>query len=242
MSNEEAAKVEEYVESNGYTVRTSAGGGTSAAYGVSGIPDSVLIGPDGMIVYRGHPGSLSKGTIEAALKDAKKPSEGGFLAVATSIAAEGPLAKAVEQALEGELAKALKQAQSLAADESADAAVREDASDLADEILAHAGMLNAQAEGFVERLDVVKAVLVYETVAKELKGFEPGDAAKERLAAIEKDEKLQAELEAQEAYEKVKQQSAKLSTSKKRKKFEQFAEKYAGTKAAEKAQAWVRAN
>lgn len=90
MSNEEPDVVEGYIESNGYTVRTSTGGGTSSAYGVKGIPDTVLIGPDGTILYRGSPSGISKGAIEDALKDAEKPSEAGFMVVKTSIAAEGP--------------------------------------------------------------------------------------------------------------------------------------------------------
>jgi hypothetical protein len=242
MSNEDADKVESYIESKGYTVRTSAGGGTSAAYGVKGIPDSVLIGPDGVIVWRGHPASLSTGTIEDALKDAKKPSDAGFMAVTTSLDPEGPLEKAIGYASEGELAKALKEARGLADDDSAEESVRADAGELADAILAHADMLNEQAAKFVERLDLVKAIQVYEAVADELDDFEAGKTAEERLKAIEKDDKLQDELEAQEAYEKLKKRVSRLSTSKKRKQFEKFADKYAGTKAAEKAQAWVRAN
>jgi hypothetical protein len=43
-------------------------GSASSAYGVSGIPDSVLVGPDGKVVWAGHPSGLREGLIEDCLK------------------------------------------------------------------------------------------------------------------------------------------------------------------------------
>lgn len=224
-------------------MRTAAGSTCGTAeYGVKGIPDSVLIAPDGKIVYRGHPLSLSTGKVKEALKGARKPPPGGFLAVPTTVEASGKLKSAVGAALEGKLRRALSVASNIAEDEGADAAEREAAQRLVEEILDHGEMLNEQAAKFLERLDLLTAVSVYERVADELAGTEVGDRAKAELDRIAKDEHLQEELEAAEAYAKLRKSVAKLSTSKKRKKYEQFVKKHAGTKAAERAQAWLRAN
>lgn len=243
LSDEDPEKVAAFLDQNGYTVRTAAGSTCgSQKYGVRGIPDSVLIGPDGKIVYRGHPGSLSTGKIKEALKGAKKPPRGGFLAVPTTVEASGKLKSAVTHALEGKLGRALAAAEKIAQDEKADPAERESAQRLIEEILDHGQMLNEQAAKLLGRLDVVTAVMVYERVADELAGTEVGDRAKDELDRIAKDERLQKELEAGEAFAKMRKSIAKLSTSKKRKKYEQFVKKHAGTKAAERARSWLRAN
>lgn len=242
-SEKEHDKVEDFVENNGYTVRTASGSTAgSQKYGVSGIPHSVLIGIDGKVLWSGNPGSLSKGKLEEALKGARKPASGGYLSFRPSLAATGALAAAFKSIDEGKLGKALAASQAIVKNESAAPADAEAARALAAEIEAHADLILAQAEQALEVRNVLVALDVFGAVSKEMKGTPQGDKADQALARIAKDDKLQEELKAAEAFAKVKKGAERLSTSKKKKKFEEFAEKYEGTRAAERALAFVRAN
>ena len=242
LSSEPADKVEPYLEQLGVTLRTGANSATSGRFGVKGIPDAALIAPDGTLVWQGHPSSLSDSKIEEVLKDAKKPAEGGFLAFRPTVPAEGALEKAVEATIEGKLKKAYDEARDVVEGGRASEAEKENAKALIAELDQHVDDLMKAGEGALERLMMLDAMLVFETLADELSGTDPGDAAKQRIEQIEKDDRLSAELEAAEAYEKTRERASRLSTAKKRKKYEEFAGKYEGTKAAERALAWVRAN
>ncbi len=114
------------------------------------------------------------------------------------------------------------------------------AGDPAPKIEEFAGLLNGQAAKMIERLEVRRAIEVYGAVAKELSGTGAGKIAKERLSAIQKDARLRKEVDAAEAYGKLQKSLERLSTSKQRKKLEDFAEKWKGTKAGERASALVR--
>lgn len=241
LSSEEAAKVEPYLEQLGVTVAVAAGSSTSGRYGVKGIPDAVLIAPDGTIAWSGHPSSLSKAKVEEVLKGARKPAPGGYLALAPTMPAEGALAAAVNAAQAGELAKAYTQARKVAENEGAQAPERELARTLIAELDAHVAELQKAVENLIQRLSLLQAVEVLEHMGKALKGTEAGEAAVARLREIEQDERLSAELAAAEAFEKLKSRSAKLSTAKKRTAYEDFARKNPGTRAAERAMAFVNA-
>ena len=53
-------KVKEYLAENGYTVPVAIDdGGTSRAYGVSGIPAAALVDKDGKVVFRNHPAQVT---------------------------------------------------------------------------------------------------------------------------------------------------------------------------------------
>lgn len=242
ISDEDPDKVAEFLDTNGYTVATGAGSNSHGPYGGSGIPDCVLIGPDGSILWRDHPMSLSTGTIKEALKGVKKPAGSGYMSLTSSVPATGALEKPVGLAAEGKLAKALDAARALAADPKSDADTKDAANALVKDVEEYAAILNAQAQTFADRLDLVRAVEVYGSVAKELANEEAGKVAKERLDAIAKDEHLQNELKAAETFAKLKHSTEKLSTAKRRKKFEEFADDFQGTKAADRAKAWIAAN
>lgn len=241
LSSEEAAKVEPYLEQLSVTVTVAAGSTTSGRYGVRGIPDAVLIAPDGTIAWSGHPGSLAKSKVEEVLKGARKPAPGGYLALDSTVEADGALGSAVNAARAGELAKAYAQAQKVAENAGAGEAEQEKARTLLRELDAHVAELEKAAETLIQRLSVLQAVEIYEGLGKALKGTEAGERVAGRLRNIKKDERLSAELAAAEAFEKLRGRSAKLSTSKKRTAYEDFARKNPGTKAAERAMAFVNA-
>jgi hypothetical protein len=218
------------------TARIGYGSKTSAKYGVEGIPHSFVIGPDGKLAWHGHPGGLSKGTIESALKGAK-PRVGGALAIAARAEAQGRLAPIAQAMQQGQLAKALQSAKAIDADTKSTDAEKQGAAALTEEIKGHLKSLTGQAERYVSSKDVLRALEIYGLVAKELESFEEGTAAKGRIDAIRKDPALAKELDAAEAFAKLRESTAKLASSKRRDKFKEFAEKYRGTKAGDRARA-----
>jgi len=240
LSDESADKVADYVAEYGIKVRTAASSTSNKAYGVTGIPSSVLIGPEGEILFQGHPMSLSKGTVEEALEGARKPPAGGFMAFQPSVSGGRALEPALEAVEAGKLGKALDQARKLATDETAAAEDRSAAGALVTEIEEHVALIGGQAADLLEALDVLTAIEVYSAIAKELKGEELAAGAKTALANIAGDFRLQKELEAAEAFESTRQRAERLSKSKARKKYGEFAEKYAGTKAADRARALAK--
>jgi len=247
LSDEGVDLVEPYVEKLGLTLRVGMSSRTNGLYGVSGIPHSVLIDPQGRVVWRGHPGSLSDGKVEDALKGARKPAKVGYLAFtpslgdehAAALEASAPLRALVEQARAGELAKLLAGLENF--DARADAGLETARGALADRAKAHTELLAQQAEAAVKRLDVAAAIEVYGTLAKVLAGRPEGEAATKRLAEIRADKELAAELAAAEAFERTRKSAERLATSKQRKKFEEFAEKYPGTRAGRRAAALASA-
>lgn len=241
LTSEEPGKVEPYIEELGLTLPIGAQSATSGRYGVSGIPDAALIGPDGKLAWSGHPSSLSKSKVEEVLRGARKPAPGGYLAFEPSVPAEGALSAAVQATLAGELSRAYAQARRVADGANAAEADRENARTLIAELDQHVAELQKAAEGLITRLSLLQAIEVLERLQDSLKGTPAGDAARDRLRDIKRDERLSKELAAAEAFERLKVRSARLSTAKKRTAYEDFARKNEGTKAAERAMAFVNA-
>lgn len=247
LSDESAGVVEPYVEERGLSLRIGVDSRTNSLYGVTGIPHSVLIDPEGQVVWRGHPGSLSNGKVKDALKGARKPGKNAMLEFsgtlpdehAAALAASSGLAALQEQARAGELGKLM--AGLSAFDTGNQAALEAARAALLERATAHVSLLTRQAESAVKQLDVTVAVDVYSTLAKELAGRPEGTAAAARLKEIQSDERLKKELEAAEAFERTKKSAERLATSKQRKKYEDFAEKYSGTRAGRRAAALAAA-
>lgn len=101
-------------------------------------------------------------------------------------------------------------------------------------------LLNGQAEGFVSARDVLNGLKVFDALAKEFAAGPTGDAAKKRAEEIRKDAKLAREIEAAEAFSRAQEQAAKLGTTKAKAKFQEVADKFKGTRAAERAAAMLR--
>ena len=239
MSDEDAKLVSEYLDSMGITLPVGSGSPASGQYGVTGIPSSALIGPDGKIAWTGHPGSLSKGKVKEVLKGAKKRSS-NFMAVMVENEPKGRLAAAGKSMAQGDLGKALPAAQAVMADEKAEGTEKEEAASLVKAIEEHVKLLTDQAEGFVKSKDVLKALLVYDALGKELSG-EMGAPARKRAEEIRKDANLAKEIAGAEALARAQEQAAKLGSGKAKGKYQEVVDKHKGTRAAEKAQAILRA-
>jgi len=247
LSDEGAELVEPYVEERGLSMKVGLRSRTNALYGVTGIPHSVLIDPQGNVVWRGHPGSLSNGKVKDALKGARKPGKQDWLGFnadlgdehAAALEASGELRELVELAREAELGKLFAGLEGFASD--GDATLEAARGALAERAAAHADLLAQQAERAVERLDVAVGVEVYGALSKQLSGSERGEKAAKRLKEIQADKRLTKELEAAEQLERTLKSAERLATSKKRKKLEDFADKYKGTRAGDRAAALAQA-
>lgn len=72
MTGEGKRDTEPWIESKGakYAYAYDKGGALARFFGVGGIPDAILVDPQGKVVWRGHPMGLKDGDIEKALKGA----------------------------------------------------------------------------------------------------------------------------------------------------------------------------
>jgi len=241
LSDEPAETVEPYLAQLDVTsVIVGSGSNANGAYGVSGIPTSFIIGPDGKIAWQGHPSSVSKGVLKDILKGAKKPS-GGMFGVRTDFEVDARVKKAQGLAADGKLGSALTDLTAILADAKATEQQKTDAAAVRDAIVRHTDTLANTAENLLKARDVGKAMTIFEAVAKELGSSEPGINAKKRVDAIKADKKLMEELDASKAFDKLRESTKTLASDKKRGKYEEFAKKYTGTKAAERAKTLSRA-
>ena len=234
LSDEETSLVEPYVDQLDLPFLVGAGSTSNKAYGVEGIPHSVLIDPQGILVWEGHPGELSKADLKKALKGAKRPKVDHL-----SVRIEGDVDKRVEKArdlaADGELASAMKEVGSVLADGKSDEGAKKSAAALESAIDAHAKLLAGQAEQLLKAREVQRAITVLTDLSREFASSEVGAAAKKRLEAVNSDEKLKAELDASKAFDRLKDQIRPLKQDKKKPKIEEFVKKYQGTRAADRA-------
>ena len=238
LSNEDEGKVRDYVDKFNLGIRVASGSDASAKYGVRGIPASALINPAGEVVWTGHPSSLSSSKVKAALKGAKKSGKGAFLSMNLQTEYSGKLKKAAGSAADGDLGKALKAVRGLLEDESLEE--REEAEALEGEITAYVSLLQSQADSFLARREILTAQSIYSALSDSLKGHGEADAARAALKRIESDDRIQDELKAAELLAKAYDEIERRGKKKAAKKFESIVKNYPETKAAEKAQKFLR--
>ena len=240
LSNEDDAKVEPYIDQHGLqSIVVVAGSKSGSDYGVRAIPHSVLIDPEGNVAWRGNPRDLSTGKVKKLLRGAKPRPKDAFMAVKSELDSAS-LSSAVAAAEEGKLSKALSSARTLAANPAATDSEKKDADALIGAIEEHVAFLRKQASQFVEQREMLKAVLVLDTLAGELKDTELGSKAAEAKQAILDDDTLERELEAAEALARADDTAAKRGRKKAAKKYEKVAEDFKGTKAADRARMILR--
>ncbi len=230
MSNEGDELVEKYINDMNLKVRIASGFPTNK-WGVRSYPSAALINPDGEIVWTGHPSEVTGGKIKRVLKGAKAR-KGDFLSFRVSRELSPKLKSAAASALDGKLGKAYGMTSKIAADVKADASAREDAQVFAGEILDFAAMLSAQADRAITKREIIKGLMVLDALEREFKGTEFGQGVTDRLAEIAKDEELQNELAAEEAWVKALSAIEKRGLKKSASKLEFIVKKFPGTKAA----------
>lgn len=236
VSDEAPDVVRPYLEKDGYTVRTSAGSRAGDAYGVRGIPDSFLIGPDGKIVWQGSPFSLTDAQIEEALKGVKPGTGlGNLLSVPATRDYTKRVAAIADIGAAGKPAKALASARAIVLDEKAEATDKTDAEHYALEIASYLKELESQIDGLLQQKDVLRVVSACELLTKEFGNTSEAKPFADKLAAIKADKGLSKEMDAAKAYQKLQKDIAKLAASKAKVKQAEFAEKWKGTRAGERA-------
>jgi len=234
LSDETDDKVEPFIGE--YNIECIVGGGSNSAgkYGVKGIPHTFVIGPDGNLAWEGNPVDLREDLLKNLLKGARKPT-GGILGVRMLADVDPRVAKAKALAADGKLNEALKDLAAIESDPKSTEQQKADAQAVREAVEMHAESLSAAAEKAFKSADVEKGVALLEALSKELGATPLGSKAKSRIQAVRADPKLVAELDASKAFSKLQEQVKTLSTSKLRSKYEDFAKRYPGTKAGERA-------
>lgn len=242
LSDEGPKEVDGYLRKEGFTVPTGISSRSKSAYGVTGIPKSFLIGPEGTVLWRGHPRELTRARLEELIGEARAPEANGFLGLRTSPGARmhASLKPASEAAEAGRLAEALATARVVAAtDEESDTA-RAAASSLVREVEEHVLLLQRQVEHAFESREALAMVQLLRGLATALAGTEAGEAAGARLAKLEQDEQWSRELAGARALDAATQSSIGEGKAEKRRAYTAVAEQYAGTRAAERARRWAK--
>jgi len=202
-----------------------------SAYGGGGIPHAYLIGPDGVVLWEGHPASLAEGDIEKATRRTKD-------FYVRKVAAElKPAASAFEKGKLNE-AKALAEA---AKAKGGGAEVDADADYILARVNQFLGFWNktvetASADGRYD--DVLDAL---EKIQKHYPGTDEATAAATKEKDLKADPTVKTELDAWKKLDKLIEnvQDAKGDAKKLKplqKKLESFLESYGSTKAAKRAQ------
>ena len=229
MTDEGKGITEDWIEDKGaaYAYAFDSGGKFHRWAGVRGIPDSILINPEGQIIWRGHPMRLTDSEVEKAIKGALR----------TPVYEWGARAKGVRKALaKGDYAKALEAASDLSAE------------DRGPEIVA---FIESTIRSRLERMetamdagDYLEARTLAEDARKNMKGLEPEAKAIEILEQLKKSPDIQKVLKGQELLEKL--ELAALDVSKRKDvdklidKARKLRQKYPSTIVAEHADELVR--
>jgi len=230
ISDEDPGTVEPFILEKGITYPVGISKDRSG-YGGGGIPHAYLIGPDGVVVWQGHPASLSEGEIEKATRKTKD----FYVRKVTSELK--PAASAFEKGKLNE-AKALAEA---AKAKGGDADVTTDA----DYILARVNQFlsfwnktveQASAEGRYD--DVLDAL---EKIQKHFPGTDEASLAATKEKELKADPTVKAELDAWKKLDKLIEGVRKAEGDPKKlkpiqKKLEKFIEQNGASKAAKRAQ------
>ena len=195
MTDEGKALTEKWVDSNGakYPYAYDKGGKLARWFDVGGIPTAALIDPNGTILWRGHPGTLTEKEIERAIE--------GSISV--------PLwdwpksAKAAAKAMsKGDWAKALEEAKKASAD------------DIAASIQ---GFLEKKVEamnGANEEGNYLRAFTLAKALKKGLSGLPQADEASALYERLKSDKDAQAVISLQEKLAKISEKAGGLGKPK----------------------------
>jgi len=233
ISNEPKSTLEKFVESRKVTYRVGVddGGDVWGTYTGSGVPRSWLIGPDGSILWKGHPGSLQESMLVEQLKNVQDTKLRDVVPALAS--AKGDVEKK-------KLGDAWGKAQKVLANEKAPEADKADAQYIADMITKRAEAALAAVEQKVSAHQFPQAIQKLKEIAAQFKGTEWEKTANDRKKAIEADPDAKKEIAAQAALEKLLAQEKAIKKDKDKKKFLPnylgFVKKYEGTQAALAAQ------
>jgi hypothetical protein len=202
---------------------------SKSLYETRGFPSSFLIGPDGLVLWTGHPGNLEDKTIEEALTKVRLMPE-----IPKKLEpVRGALDKAKYADAAAKVAKALADPALAAEDKTA-------AEQLRDWIDWYAKTPLEIAKAQIEKGDVYEASLGLADAVKSFKGLPTSAEAAAMLKAIQADPKQKDEVTAGERLAKARAKAKEEDDPKKAiQLFKPIASKYESTKAGAKAKAII---
>lgn len=224
ISNEASSKVESFIAEQGITYTVGVSTDALGVYGGGGIPHAYLIGPDGVVVWDGHPGSLPEEEIEKALRHAFTLRE-----VAPELK---PAATAFEK---GKLSEAKSLAE--AAKAKGGRGVEEDA----DFILGRIASIVGNWKQTAEKSDPLDTLEVLDLIQEHYAGTEEATAAAAKEKELRADPAVKAELDAWKKLDKLISDVQRAQGDPKKlkpiqRKLEKFIEANGTTKAAKRAE------
>jgi hypothetical protein len=204
---------------------------TVDGFGVSGYPSSFLIGPDGRILWAGHPAALEDGMIEGHIEKIR-------LFPGDLPAKLAPIEKATQK---GKYGEALTKVTGLLNGTTLNEAERAAAEKAAEWIRWYgtSGLEGAAKDATAGK--VYEAWQAYEALAQGFKGNEVATQAAKAVAAILADKDQKREVDAGKRLDKVREQAKDMDDDKAAKLYEGVADKYEGTRAGARAAELARA-
>ena len=188
LTSEGAKRTEAWIEAKGAKFAYAYDrGGLAKQLGVRGIPASFLVGPDGKIVWQGHPSGVNDALVTKHLEGAlTKP----------LYEWDGAAKKIKSAFLDGQFGKALAEAAKLAEKDP----FGEEAGRIVRQVLESRV---ASLEAAIEKGDVLTAYEGAKALAKGLKGLPEQDRVEAISKRISKDKELRAQMKAQEKVLKI---------------------------------------
>lgn len=229
--NHSAEEILATVTSRGGKSYPVAAGGAGNYQTDGGIPHAWIIGVDGKVVWEGNPGARDfDRTLMGELAKVKYPGLG-------KTELHSDLDKALREYLKGDLGAALKEAQRLAERAGADEQAVADARHMASRIEGRLASQQQKAEKLAAEREYVQAAEVYSWIAQAFNKTDAGDAATKILKDWRSDRDVRREISAAEDLEKLLEHLKRATPEARARDLTRFAEanKYSGTKAAERA-------
>jgi len=208
-------------------------GGGAGGYSSTGIPAAWLVGPDGKIVWKGHPAELKHEMIEANLKNVRLRPKFEFQA--------DELKKAGKLLEAGNFGKGLAELDKVIAANDTPAAV-EQATTARTQVIAYGEDELKAVEDYASSGYYSEGMLKLQELAVTFKGTEIGDRAEEKEKSWKKDDKIKAELEGAEAITQAKDLIGRRGYKDAARVLVQVTrgKKFEGTKARERAEALLK--
>jgi hypothetical protein len=208
-------------------------GGGAGGYSSTGIPAAWLVGPDGKIVWKGHPSGLTAEIVQANLKNVRLRPKFEFQA--------DELKKASKLLEAGNFGKALAELEKVITANETPAAV-EQATAAKTQVLTYGEDELKAVEDYASSGYYSEGLLKLQELSVAFKGTEIGDRADEKEKAWKKDDKIKAELEGSEAIAQAKEMIGKRGYKDAARVLVQVTrgKKYEGTKARERAEALLK--
>lgn len=238
VSNEAKGTLDAFAKSKSvnYRVGVDTTGDVWKAYPGRGVPRAWLIGPDGKIVFQGHPGSITDAMIEEQIKK---------IAAMKLRDVEPALAPAKSDFDKKSYGAAYAKAAKVLKDGKAEEKAKADAQYLSDKVKERGDGALATVDELVAAQKYADAMKRLAALQQQFKGSDWEKQAKEKEKALKGNPAVKREQEAQSALEMAMKMEASAKRGRDKKKtipgYDAIIKKYAGTQAAADAEKRIEA-